>query len=155
MKRAILFGSAAAGGAAAWTLLEYLLGFHTSRMEVGRYTGFVGIIFPILAITGAIRAARRACEGRLGFTQGMLVGAAVTLVLSLLGALFFSIYFSAINPAFLAANSALGSERSAAGQVSMAFFASLISGMIISAAVAAVMRRETATPSERPSRSMP
>ncbi len=64
LKKAMIWGAAAAAGGALWTLIEYALGFHTDKPEVGRYTGFIAIIFPILAIVAALRQARAEKEPR-------------------------------------------------------------------------------------------
>ena len=140
LKRALLWGTVAAAGGAAWTLIEYGLGFHTERAEVGRYTGFIAIVFPIVAIVAALRVAR-AEAGTLSFGRGFREGMAVTLVFALLGALFFAVYFSAINPAFLERAAAEGAPSTIGGQIALLFVSSLIGGIIISLIAALVMRR--------------
>lgn len=143
MKRS-MFGAAAAVAVAAWTLLEFMLGFHTTRVEVGRYTGFIGLVFPIVAIAAALRSARTEEGGALSFRRGLLEGASVTAVFSLLGAVFLWLYFLAINPGFVETMAAAGSLTTVSEQVTVAFIANLASGLVISLIAAALMRRRSA-----------
>ena len=138
LKRALVWGSAAAAGGAAWTLAEYAVGFHGERAEIGRYTGFVGLVFPIVAITLALRDARRKERG-LTFARGVAEGASVTAVLAVLAVAFFAIYFGAINPGFLDVHG-----TSLAAQLGAVFASSLIFGLVVSVAAAALMRRSPA-----------
>lgn len=135
LKRALIYGTAAAAGGAAWTLTEYALGFHTEKAEMGRYSGFVGIVFPIAGIVLALRDARRTERG-LTFGRGVAEGAGVTAVMTILAVLFFAIYFKAINPAFLGAQGTSLGE-----QLGALCAASLIMGLLISVIAAAVLRR--------------
>ena len=64
IKRALVYGFAGAAAVFLWTLAEFALGFHTSRAEVGRYSGFLALLFPLVAIVLAVRAARRAPRRR-------------------------------------------------------------------------------------------
>ncbi len=138
LKRAMIWGAAAAAGGALWALIEYALGFHTDKPEVGRYTGFIAIIFPIVAIVEALRP-DRAEKGGLSFGQGLAQGSAVTLVLAVLGVLFFLIYFSSINPDFL--KKAGPQPVSMGEQLSLLFISSLIGGIVISLVAAFLLRR--------------
>ena len=139
-QRALMFGLLAAGGAAAWTLIEYALGFHTTRLDVGRYTGFVGLVFPIVAIVLALRAARRA-RGGLSFAQGLVEGLAVTAVFAVLGTVFLWLYYKGVNPGFFADMARRGEPVTLAGQLAVAAVSSLVMGLLISAVAAALLRR--------------
>lgn len=137
--RALVYGLAAAAGVFAWTMLEYLLGFHTSRAEIGRYSGFVGLIFPIIAILLGIAAARRARGGRIGFGEAFVQGAAISVVISALGAVSIWLYLTLINPGFLA--SPAGQSETLSGQVIAVLGGGLLFGGLVSLAAAAAMRR--------------
>lgn len=141
-KRAFLYGGLAALGVAVWTLLEFALGLHGARAEVGRYTGFLALVFPIGGIILALRAARRAGAGRLGFRQGLAQGAAVTGVLSVLGAAFIWVYFAVINPGFREG----GRTLDPAGQAITVLSGSLMAGLIISALASLALRRRVEDP---------
>jgi hypothetical protein len=140
MRRALVFGLLAAGGVAAWTLVEFALGFHTTRLEVGRYTGFVGLLFPVLAVVLALRSARRA-RGSLGFGQGLLEGLAVTAMFAVLGGVFLWLYYAVVNPGFFADMAARGEPVSLAGQLVVAVTSSLVLGLVVSLVAAALLRR--------------
>lgn len=140
-KRALIYGIAAAAGVALWSMIEYWLGFHTTRADVGRYTGFIGTIFPLLGIVLAIRAARTAHGGALSFGDGFRQGLGVTLVVALLGAVTIWLYFTVVNPGFLASAAAQGTPGTAGGQALLVLVSSLVMGLIISAIAAAALRR--------------
>jgi len=140
--RAATYGLLAAAGGASWTLVEYALGFHTTRLETGRYSGFVAILFPILAIVFALKAARSE-RGALSFREGMMQGAAVTLVQATAGAVFIWLYFTLINPGFFAMLSRAGKNSNTEEQVTIMLVSSLAAGLLISVVAAALMRRRS------------
>ena len=140
MRRALGFGLLAAGGAAAWTLIEYALGFHTTRLDVGRYTGFFGLVFPVVAIVLALRAARRA-RGGLSFMQGVGEGLAVTGVFAVLGVVFLWLYYAVVNPGFFADTAQRGEPVTLASQLVVVVVSSLVMGLVISLVAAALLRR--------------
>lgn len=135
MRRAFIYGGLAAVLSAAWTLAEYALGLHGRYAEVGRYTGFLALIFPVLAITLALRDARNA-HGALTLRSGIVEGMAVSVVLAVLGAVFFWCYFTLINPAF----QPTGESIDAGSQAMIVFVSSLIAGLIISVVASFAMR---------------
>lgn len=144
LNRALTYGLLAAAGGAAWTLIEYALGFHTTRLETGRYTGFAAIVFPILAIWLALKAARAEHGGRLSFGQGLKQGAAVSAVQAVAGALFFLVYFTIVNPRFFDALAASGQTSTAGEQVTILLVSSFVAGLVISLIAALLMRRSHA-----------
>lgn len=139
--RAFVYGLAAAAGVSAWTMIEYLLGFHTVHAEVGRYSGFVGLLFPIAAIVLGIAAARRARGGLIGFGEAFAQGAAISVVSSALGAVSIWLYLTVINPGFLASPAGQGATLS--GQIMAVLGGGLLFGGLVSLAAAAAMRRRT------------
>lgn len=141
IKHALMYGAAAAIAIALWSMIEYWLGFHTTNAEVGRYSGFVGMIFPILAIIGAIRAERQARGGQIGFGHAFGQGMAVSAVIALLSAGFIGFYFSAINPAFLTSQANQGAPATIGGQMMLVAGMSLAFGAVISLIAAAVLRK--------------
>ncbi len=149
---------------AAWTLLEHALGFRGENLEAGQYTGYVPLLFPIIGIVMAIRSAKRDDPGPFSFGDGFKQGLGVTAVSAVLGAVFFYIYVTAINPDFSqtlrAAAEAQLRERGLSGreleqaqslQAGMtspgalsifSLLTSVLIGLVISAVAAAVMRRK-------------
>jgi hypothetical protein len=136
IRRALTFGLLAAVGVAAWTMIEFTLGWHDERSDFGRYTGFIGLLAPIAAITLAIRAARRAREGRLGFAEGMSQGSAVTVVYALLAAVFYYAYYVYINPGYNDAGTPVDPVHTARSTL----LHSVVSGLLISAVAAFALR---------------
>jgi hypothetical protein len=140
MRRALIYGLLAGGGAAAWTMAEFMLGFHTTRADVGRYTGFVGLVFPVAAIILGVRQARRA-KGGLSFVQGLTEGLAMTGVFAALGCLFLWLYYAAVNPGFFEQMAARGQTVTLGGQLATVLVSSLVLGLLISLLAAALLRR--------------
>jgi Protein of unknown function (DUF4199) len=97
MKRLAIYGVLTGLAMAGWTYLEYLLGFHTSK--VGRFTGFFAILLIILGLVLGIRAYRnREKNGYIGFWEAVMAGAVITLVAGLIQAGFTYLYYAYINP---------------------------------------------------------
>lgn len=166
LKRALIYGALVAVLGAVWTLIEYALGFHGEKIETGQYTGYVSLIFPIVGIVLAIQAAKKADTGAFTFGDGFKQGLATTAVFSVLGAIFFYLYHTAINPRYAdltrdlglkkfqeqgysgreleQARTVLEASTSPVALIFGAIIGSLIVGLIISAIAAAVLRRKAA-----------
>jgi len=139
MQRAMTYGLLAAAGSAAWMLLEFVLGFHTTRAEVGRWTGFAGMVFPIVAIVLLLRATRLAHAGP-GFSSGLKLGAVTGLTYAvMLGATVWA-YFTWVNPGFQVE----GESVDTASQVTAAAVGGLVVCLIAALIAVAVMRRAAA-----------
>lgn len=136
ISRALRYGGLIALAVALWTLLEFALGFHGPRAEVGRYTGFLAIAFPVAGISLALREERRSRGGELSFLQGLALGTATAAVLSVLGAAFIWGYFVFINPEFEAA----GRAAEPMEQAALLLASSFVAGVIISAVAALALR---------------
>jgi hypothetical protein len=145
MRRALAYGTLAAAGTAAWMLLEYALGLHTTHAEVGRWTGFVGIVFPVLAVVMAIRAVRRAA-GVLPFARAMAQGIAVGVVFALLSAVAVWGYFAVLNPSFQAA----GGPVDVGQQVVSTLLGGLAISVVASGIAAFVLRTSVRHAAVRP-----
>lgn len=139
MRRALFYGLMAAAGSAAWMLLEFVLGLHTTRAEVGRFTGFGGMVFPIAAIVLSLRDARRA-RGHLGFVSGLRIGAMTGLSYAIItGAAVWS-YFSWVNPGFQVD----GRSVDVTSQVTLAVVGGLVVCLAVTLISLALMRRPPA-----------
>lgn len=141
IRRALLYGSLSAAAVAVWTLVELALGFHGPRAEIGRWTGFISVVFPIAAVVLALRASRRD-RGGVSWSVGMQEGIAVSVVSSVLGAVFFWLYFTVINPSFRAETVA----PSPAAEAVTVLVSSLALGLIVSAIASLLMRSPSSTP---------
>lgn len=110
--RAFLYAGAAAGLAALWTLLEFALGWHGERPEIGRVSGFVGLLFPLVLIPLGVRAEKRSEPASFGWSRGLRFGLITATVFAVAGAAFFFAYHAWINPGF----GRLMAEQAPAGQ---------------------------------------
>jgi Protein of unknown function (DUF4199) len=127
-------------GAALWTLFEFMMGWHNENLEVGARTGFIALIFPILAIVWALLTTKRSQAGQLTFLQAIKLGLVVSTVSAAIGALFFYAYYTAINPAFIDLMKAKGHDVSITAQLVAVVVGSLVVGLLISAVAGAFMR---------------
>ncbi len=94
-----LFNSA---GICIWVLVEYLLGFHSTRMEIGQYTGYLANVIPITMLFLAIRERREKLNGgTLTFGQGMKTGIIISLITAVITTIFMYVYLTAVNPEFM------------------------------------------------------
>lgn len=139
MQRAITYGLLAAAGSAAWMLLEFVAGFHTTRPEIGRWTGFGGMLFPIVAIVLVLRATRLA-HGGLGFLPGLKAGAVTGLTYAVMGGATVWAYFTWVNPGFQVDGRAVDT----ASQVMLAAVGGLVVCLIVTLIAVAIMRRAPA-----------
>lgn len=128
------------GGAAVWTMFEYAMGWHNEHLETGAMTGFIAILFPTAAILWAIRATKRSNGGQLTLKQALICGSAVSAISAAIGVIFFHIYYTAINPAFVAAMQARGQTVDVTGQLAAVAIGSLMLGILLSAVAGFFMR---------------
>lgn len=133
-------GIFAGAGAALWAMFEYAMGWHNEHLETGVLTGFVAIIFPTAAILWALRATRRAQGDTLSLKQALMCGVAVSAISAAIGVMFFYIYYSSINPAFLELMRARGQEVDVTGQLVAVVMGSFIFGILLSAVAGLLMR---------------
>lgn len=127
-------------GAAAWTLFEYAMAWHNEHLEIGAMTGFIAIIFPVAAIIWALRATKRSLDGQLTLKQALMTGLAVSAISAAIGLVFFYLYYTAINPAFIAAMAARGQSVDVTSQLIAVVAGSFIFGLLISAVAGYFMR---------------
>ncbi len=135
-----LAGFFSGAGAAAWTMFEYAMGWHNAHLETGAVTGFVAVIFPTAAILWALRATKRSGGGRLTLMQAWATGLAVSAISAVIGVLFFLVYFTSINPAFLDLMRARGQEVDIPTQLVAVAVGSLIFGLVVSTVAGLFMR---------------
>jgi hypothetical protein len=112
----LLAGVGAGVGSALWTLFEFAMGWHGPKIEVGALTGFVGTVFPLVAIVWALRETK-AELGALSMRQALMVGLSVAMVLAAIGVVFFHLYYTRINPEFLVRVQTPGATITATSQL--------------------------------------
>ncbi|WP_298189016.1 DUF4199 domain-containing protein [Novosphingobium sp.] len=137
----LLAGLLSGGGAMAWTMFEFAMGWHNEQLDVGAKTGFVAIIFPVIAIVWALRKARQAAGGVISWGSALATGLAVSAISAAIGLTFFAAYYTLINPKFLMAMQARGAPIDVASQLVAVVLGSFVVGMVITAITTIVMRR--------------
>ena len=162
LKRALIYGTLIALAGMALTYAIGAAGL-AEDPQTSQTVSWIGILFPIIGIVLAIRAAKRAEAGEFSFGDGFKQGALVTLVSAVVGGILAYLYFNA-NPDLLAtmreAASAQLREQGLSGREleqaqslqagmstpgalsGLSFIVSLVIGLIISAVAAAIMRRK-------------
>jgi hypothetical protein len=133
MKRAILTGAAVGLATSLWMFAEFAVGFHDGQASVGRWSGFLSLIFPMLGayslVTKSPRRGWGHCVGDgviFGLVWGAVSGAAIYL------------YFSRVNPGFTSGGRSVDAgEQALAGLVS-----SLVLALILVVVIYAVVGRK-------------
>jgi Protein of unknown function (DUF4199) len=84
-----------------WVLIEHLLGFNTSRMEIGEYTQpIIAIVVLIFLFFGIREKRNKDFGGTLTFLQGLKTAFFISLFYALLQGLWFAVYSKIINPEY-------------------------------------------------------
>ena len=149
-----------------WLLLEFFLGFHTTRIDYHPFITWLCIVIPIAGIYWSMKVKRdRDYAGKITFIQALKSGLVVTAIMSLLGPIMVFVYVSVINPLFFSTMlahskvmieglniSIVDKEKmieestrnfSASSYLMQSFFGSLIMGTVLSLLTAALMKRNT------------
>lgn len=85
-----------------WIALEYGLGFHTTRPEIGAYTGFFSNLIPLTTLFLLLRTKRAAIyDGRLSLGAGIGSGVLASFLAALIVYSFLVAYSSFINPTWI------------------------------------------------------
>ena len=142
----LLAGLLSGGGAMAWTLFEFAMGWHNQNLDVGEKTGFVAIIFPVIAIVWALRRSRQAAGGQVTWRSAFTSGLGVSAISAAIGLAFFAAYYTIINPGFVTAMQARGVAVDVPSQLAAVGIGSLVGGMAITAVATLVMRKERQRP---------
>ena len=149
-----------------WLLLEFFLGFHTTRIDYHPFITWLSIVIPIAGIYWSMKVKRdREYAGKISFVQALKSGFVVTVIMSLLGPIMVFVYVSVINPLFFSTMlahskvmieglniSVVDKEKmieestrnfSTSSYVIQSFIGSLIMGAVLSLLTAALMKRNT------------
>ena len=81
-----------------WVMIEYFLGFHTTKFETGKYSGYFATIIPIMAIYLLLKQKREADNNTLTLKKGLRAGTLMSLITAIITTIFFFIYNHYINP---------------------------------------------------------
>ena len=155
-----------------WLLLEFFLGFHTTRIDYHPFITWLSVVIPIAGIYWSMKVKRdREYAGKISFVQALKSGLVVTAIMSLLGPIMVFVYVSAINPLFFSTMlahskvmieglniSVVDKEKmieestrnfTASSYVMQSFIGSLIMGAVLSLLTAALMKRNTVANSSK------
>lgn len=97
----LLYGTVCGLFMSGWTLAEFALGFHTTSLGIGRYTGFVSFLFPVVFICTALHDRQKAAGTRLPWLDGITTGFRIAFFAALLFTAFMTFYTVVINPGWL------------------------------------------------------
>jgi hypothetical protein len=78
-----------------------MAGFHSTSLEIGRYSGYVAVIIPMVIIFTAMRERQTAIGSSLPWIDGISVGFRIAFFSALLLSLFFYVYNTYINPEWI------------------------------------------------------
>jgi len=102
MKLELKFGLLAGAAVSAWLLVTSLVGFHTQRLEVVKYSDTLGLAVLAAFIGLGLKSARaRSPDGSLTLEQGWKAGTLIALVSAAVSALFKVAYNHFINPGWV------------------------------------------------------
>ena len=102
MKSEIKYGLITGAGVCLWIIAEHLLGFHTTRHEIGEYSGYFSSLVPLVTLFLLLKGKREtAFDGRLGLVQGIGSGLSASLIAAMLVYCFMVAYNQFINPGWL------------------------------------------------------
>ncbi len=147
-----------------WLMLEFFLGFHTTRIDYHPFITWLSIVIPIAGIYWSMKVKRdRVYAGKITFIQALKSGLVVTAIMSLLGPIMVFVYVSVINPLFFSTMlahskvmieglniSIVDKEKmieestrnfSTSSYVIQSFIGSLIMGAVLSLLTATLMKR--------------
>lgn len=101
MRTEYRYGIACGLGLSGWVLTEYALGFHTTSLEIGQYSGYFSVIIPAVLIFSALRGRQLSLQGRLPAAEGISIGFHIAIISAALFTLFMLLYNSVINPEWI------------------------------------------------------
>ena len=97
MKPELRYGLLIGLGVSLWVLIEFLLGFHTTRMEMGQFTGYLSVIIPILALYYGLTE-KYIQEPAITYWQTVKAGMTMVLIAAVIISLFMALYNTTIHP---------------------------------------------------------
>ena len=102
MKPEFKYGLISGAGICLWIATEYWLGFHTTRPEIGAYTGLLSNLIPLTTLFLLLQTKRAAVyDGRLSLGAGIGSGLMASFVSALVVYSFLAGYTHFINPTWI------------------------------------------------------
>lgn len=156
-----------------YILAEYLLGFHTKYLNIGRYTGYISTLIPIIGLYYAVKTKRlQSSTQTITFKTAFLTGLLTSILASVIISAFFYIYNTRINSSWM--DKAIAEEKKAMqkqglkdkeidenikqlkavyspqAQLTGVFIGTTINGAILSLIIAAIAARKKPSQDEIP-----
>lgn len=101
LKTEIKFGIITGAGICLWILLEFLLGFHTIKMDIGECTTYFVVLVPLFTLYLGIKEKRdKRNKGQISINHGIKTGLMISLIATVIIASFLIIYFNYLNPEY-------------------------------------------------------
>lgn len=101
MKTEIKYSLISAVALIIWVTTEHLLGFNTTKMEIGQYTQpIIAIVVFVILFFGIREKRNKIFSGQLTFIQGLKTAFFISLFYSILQGGWFALYSNVINPEY-------------------------------------------------------
>lgn len=98
----VKFGLIIGLGVSAYVFTEYLLGFHTKYLNIGRYSGFISTLIPIFGLYYAVKTRRlEEPDQTISFKKAFLTGLVASAIASAIISAFFFLYNTKINSGWM------------------------------------------------------
>jgi hypothetical protein len=101
MKPELKFGLLGGAGVCLWMFGEYLLGFHTTRLAIGEYSGYFSSLVPLCTLTLLLRDRQREWGPFFNLYRGLRSGVVASLLTAIVVYCFLVVYNLQINPGWL------------------------------------------------------
>jgi len=101
MRRDIIYGLATGAGMCLWTLLEFALGLHSTRIDIGAYSGYFATLVPFVALWLLLRKTQEEFGPLFDLRRGLAAGIVCAFVGAVVLYIFLVAYNLYINPAWL------------------------------------------------------
>ena len=102
MKIEIKYGVISGAGVCAWVLVEYFLGFHNEHLAIGKITGYLATVIPVVALFRALKEKReQQRDGDLATGDGIRSGLVISAIAAVITTPFFWAYKHVINPGWM------------------------------------------------------
>lgn len=102
MRPELKYGLISGIGVCGWIMGEYLLGFHTTRLEIGAYSGYFSCLIPLATLFVLLKGKRdQSPDGRLNYWPALKSGLHAAFIAGAIVYGFMVVYNHFINPGWL------------------------------------------------------
>ena len=102
VKIEIKYGVISGEGVCAWVLVEYFLGFHNEHLAIGKITGYLATVIPVVVLYRALKEKRdQQPDGDLATGNGIKAGLVISAIAGVITTAFFWTYKHFINPGWM------------------------------------------------------